>query len=185
MSATTGHEGAASTPLSPELSELLREAALIHGLDATAAEQVGATGVLDANGAPVVTMSVPPGDGKREITYNDVALVSPLAYIKTPTASQLSFLLEANFPIMSTLGCAISLTKEGVLQVIHSTRLSDLTPRRLAEKQWSVLAVVVSIRQQLEEHTKANPPPAGLSGGPRKTGPIKAPVKPAGIRPRA
>jgi len=159
MTAPTAQRTTASTPLPAALSAMLREAALIHRLDAQAAEQVAQTGVLDLNGTPVVTMAIEAG-GSRGITYNDVALVCPLAYIEAPTASQLGFLLEANFPIMTTLGCAFSRTKEGVLQAVHATRLADLDARRLAETQWSLLAVVTAMRQQLEEHTKAAHPGA-------------------------
>lgn len=176
MTTHTGRRDAASPTLPAALSKMLREAALIHRLDAQAAEQVAQTGLLDINGTPVVTRAVD-ATGSRGITYNDVVLVSPLAYIKAPTVSQLAFLLDANFPIMTTLGCAFSRTQEGVLQVVHATRLGDLNARRLAEKQWSLLAVVVSMRQQLEEHTTATQAPAG---DPLETTPDKT----AGVQPR-
>jgi len=156
---------------------MLGEAALIHRLDALSAHQVAQTGVLNVNGTPVLTMSIPP-NGSRGIPYNDVALVCPITYIKTPTAAQMALLLEANFPLMTTLGCSISHTKEGALQVVHATRLSDLDARRLAEKQWALLATAVSVRQQLEEQAKAGQPPSGAVATPVQRPPAD-PAKPA------
>ena len=159
MTVPTGSGDAAPTQLSPALSALLGEAALIHRLDSQSADEVAQTGVLKVNGTVVVAMSIPPA-GSRGIAYNDVALVCPITYIKTPTAAQMAFLLEANFPLMTTMGCSVSRTKEGALQVLHGARLADLDARRLAEKQWSVLATALSMRQQLDELGKTAQQPA-------------------------